>query len=420
LRKAFYLGVLLLPTVLVAPGCTFLPRNGPDSIDITAPVASSIPYALVKVSPGVVAVLEHAEPRGLAGTFHDLRTPSQILFGVGDVVGVSVFEAAAGGLYIPAEAGIRPGNFVTLPEQIVDNNGNITVPYAGVVKATGRTNVQIQDEILERIKNRAIDPQVVVTPVQQRSSLVSVLGEVNLPVRYPAAYSGAQDRVTDALTRAGGIRGQGYETWVMLERGRQRATVPFENLVMHPANNIYVQPGDRIYVYREQQKFMAFGATGLPQAGGQQGEFNFDAWRISLAEAVAKAGGLLDLQADPGSVFLYRREPRDVALHLGVDCARFEGETIPIIYSISFQDPGGYFLATKIQMRNQDVIFAANAPSVEISKFLFFINNVVGTGSNIALGIQYGVGAKNALTIPPTTSTTVVASPTPVVTAPAH
>jgi protein involved in polysaccharide export with SLBB domain len=30
---------------------------------------------------------------------------------------------------------------------------------------------------------------------------------------------------------------------------------------------------------------------------------------MTLAEAVAAAGGLLDLQADPGSVFLYRREP---------------------------------------------------------------------------------------------------------------
>src|SRR5215471_12236648 len=37
----------------------------------------------------------------------------------------------AGGLFIPLEAGIRPGNFIRLPNQAVDNNGNITVPYAG-------------------------------------------------------------------------------------------------------------------------------------------------------------------------------------------------------------------------------------------------------------------------------------------------
>jgi polysaccharide export outer membrane protein len=147
--------------------------------------------------------------------------------------------------------------------------------------------------------------------------------------------------------------------------------VPFANLVYEPANNIYVQPGDRIYVYREQQKFIAFGATG-----------QLDAWRINLAEGVPKAGGLVDVQADPGSVFLYRREPREVAELLGVDVSRFEGELIPVIFSISFRDPGGYFLATKLQMRNQDVIFIANATSVEVTKFLDYLNIIMLTGNN--------------------------------------
>jgi polysaccharide export outer membrane protein len=49
------------------------------------------------------------------------------------VVSVTIFEAEAGGLFVPSEAGARPGNFVTLPEQIVDSNGNITVPYAGTI-----------------------------------------------------------------------------------------------------------------------------------------------------------------------------------------------------------------------------------------------------------------------------------------------
>ena len=162
----------------------------------------------------------------------------------------------------------------------------------------------------------------------------------------------------------------------MLERGGKRATVPFANLVYEPANNIYVQPGDRIYVYREQQKFIAYGATDL------QGEFTFDAWRINLAEAVAKAGGLIDIQAQPGSVFLYRREPREGAAALGVDVTRFEGELIPVVFSTSFRDPTGYFLATQVQMRNQDVLFVANAEAVEITKTLTFLNVIMNTTSN--------------------------------------
>lgn len=353
-----------------------MPTSGPYAIDVNTQATSSVPYALVKLTPAVVDALAQYEPAVLAGAFTDRRPPPAIKFGVGDTVAVTIFEAAAGGLFIPIEAGVRPGNFVTLPDQSVDNDGNISVPYAGVIKAGGRSNVEIQNDIIARIRNRAIEPQVVVALSRQNTSLVSVFGEVRSSTRYPAAGLGAGDRLTDAITRAGGITGAGYETWVMLERGGRRATVPFANLVYEPANNIFVQPGDRIYVYREQQKFIAFGASG------QQGEFNFDAWRINLGEAVAKAGGLIDGQAEPGSVFLYRREPRDVAEKLGADVSKFEGDIVPVIFAVSFRDPGGYFLATKVQIRHQDVLFVANAASVEVTKFLQFLNVIMQTTTN--------------------------------------
>jgi polysaccharide export outer membrane protein len=377
--------------VLLLGGCSFIPSSGPQAEDVKKGGSPTIPYALVKLTAETVSIVGRYEPRGLSGTFPDKYVPpSKIKFGIGDVVSVTIFEAAAGGLFIPTEAGVRPGNFVTIPDQTVDNDGNISVPYAGLVKAAGRYNGEIQQDIVNRIKNRAIEPQVVVSLSQQRTSLVSVNGEVNTPVRYPAAAYGAQDRITDAITRAGGIKGQGYETWVMLQRHDRRATVPFANLVYEPQNNIYVQPGDRIYVYREQQKFLAFGASG------QQGEFNFDAWRINLAEAVGKAGGLVDVQADPGSVYLYRAEPRELAQQLGVDVTRFTGELVPVIFSISFRDPGGYFLATNFQMRNQDVVFIANALSVDVTKFLVALNVGMATVNNGLILGQNGIILYNA------------------------
>lgn len=377
--------VSVLTAVALLGGCALMPASGPASYDVEAQKSPTIPYALVKLTSETVSIVSRYEPRGLAGAFPDKHVPpSRIKFGIGDVVTVTIFEASAGGLFIPTEAGVRPGNFVTIPDQTVDNDGNISVPYAGAVKAAGRYNGEIQQDIINRIKNRAIDPQVVVSLAQQRTSLVSVFGEVNTPARYPAASAGALDRITDAITRAGGIKGQGFETWVMLQRGDRRATVPFANLVYEPSNNIYVQPGDRIYVYREQQKFLAFGAAG------QQGEFNFDAWRINLAEAVGKAGGLVDVQADPGSVYLYRAEPREVAELLGVDVAKFQGELIPVIFSISFKDPGGYFLATNFQMRNQDVVFIANSVSVDVTKFLNYLNVIMNTTNN---GVILGTNA---------------------------
>ncbi len=369
-------------------GCSFFPVAGPTAADIYSQTSPTVPYALIKVTPEAIDILAAHEPKGLAGAFTDRRPSANITFGIGDVVDVTIFEAAAGGLFIPLEASVRPGNFVTIPSQIVDNDGNITVPYAGIIKAVGRTNVQIQNDIIEKIKNRAIEPQAIVSLAQQRTSLISVVGSVNTPLRFAVPATGAGDRVLDAITRAGGIAGPGYLSWVMLERGGRRATVPFENLVMNAKNNIYILPGDRIYVYQEPQKFMAFGATGGGAAAFAQGQFTFDAWRINLAEAVAKAGGLADLQANPDAVFLYRLEPREVAQLLGADMTKFNGPLVPVIFSISFKDPSGYFLATRLQMRNDDIIFVANAAAVDSSKFLAFVNQVTSTVVVSASAVQ--------------------------------
>ena len=302
IAKSYILKPAFLVIALALGACSTNPGSGPltDDVNNRIQTENAPAYELVPLNPATVKILHTHEPKGLAGVFTDRRPPASIVFGIGDVVSVTIFEAAAGGLFIPAEAGVRPGNYVTIPDQSVDNDGFITVPYAGQIKAAGLTAVQIQRAIVEKIGNRAIEPQAIVAMSSQRTQLISVLGEVNSPARYPASAAGAKDRVLDAITRAGGIKGQGFETWVMLERGGRRATVPFENLVMAPENNVYVRPDDSIYVYREQQKFLAFGASG------QSGEFNFDAWRINLAEAVGKAGGLLDhaYPVDTCSTFL--------------------------------------------------------------------------------------------------------------------
>jgi polysaccharide export outer membrane protein len=261
----------------------------------------------------------------------------------------------------------------------------ISVPYAGLVPAAGKTPPEVEQIIVDRIKNRAIEPQVVVALATQNTSLISVVGEVNASVvtgRLPAEPAG--ERVLDYITRAGGPKDQGQDTWVVLERHGKRASVPFGALVYEPGNNIWAWPGDTIYLYKEPQTFLAFGATGL------QGQLPFSAgntssaWRMTLAEGVAAAGGLIDVQADPGSVFLYRREPRELAIKLGVDCSKMDGPTVPVVYSVSFADPAGYFLATRVQMRNKDVIFAANAQSVDIEKFTTFLNALISVPNNVA------------------------------------
>jgi protein involved in polysaccharide export with SLBB domain len=87
-----------------------------------------------------------------ANTFSRQPRSRGITLGIGDVVSVTIFEAEPGGLFVPSEAGVRPGNFVALPNQTVDTNGNITVPYAGTIRALGRTPSEVQQAIIEALK----------------------------------------------------------------------------------------------------------------------------------------------------------------------------------------------------------------------------------------------------------------------------
>lgn len=374
-RSTITLSALLSVILLCTAGCAIMPSSGPEDHVIKGEMTKAGPeYGLVKLTPTVVDILKEYGPGALAGTFPDKSPPRSIKFGIGDVVSVTIFEAAAGGLFIPAEAGVRPGNFVQIPNQNVDTAGNITVPYAGAVKAADRTPSEIQQDVVRAIGNRAIEPQVVVALITQNTSLISVLGEVNTPARLQANAAG--ERVLDVISRAGGPKGQGWETWVTLERKGKRATVPFGALVYQPDNNVWVHPGDTIYVYREPQIFLAFGASG------QQGQFPFDMWKITMTQAIAKAGGLLDAQAEPAGVFVYRREPRELAERLGVDCSKYVGPLVPVVYNVDFRDPAGFFLATKFDMRDKDVLFAANAATYDTAKFLQFVRVIVATAND--------------------------------------
>lgn len=354
---------------LACAGCGIMPASGPQPTDIQGQAAldpACLPYALVKVTPEVARVLGNHAPR-LSAAFPDRSPPKAFRFGIGDIVSVAIFEAAAGGLFT-SELGVRAGNFVNIPNQAVDDRGTITIPYAGNIRAKGRTPAEIQDEIVARLKGRALEPQVVVSLAQQNASLISILGDVRSAGRYPASSSG--EHILDAIARAGGPGREGFDTWVLLERSGRRASVPFGALLYE---DTYVVPNDVIYLYSEPQTFVAFGA------GGAQGQFKFDAWRISLAEAIAKQGGLLDVQADPAAVFLYRGEPKEVARELGVEVDQFPGAIVPVIYQINLRDPQGYFIAQSFEMRNKDVIYTANASAVETTKFLTFLRTVMAT-----------------------------------------
>jgi polysaccharide biosynthesis/export protein len=410
------LGLLALISAAIIGGCS-LPVAGPHDWDIASGQydPKNLVYALVRLTPRTVDILAAENPQ-IAGEFPDRRGPEAVRFGVGDVLGITIFESGPGGLFTAPQGGATPGNYITLPNQAVDDRGNISVPYAGTLRAKGRTAIEVQQAITNALKDSALKPQAVVSLVDQRATSYSVLGEVRGAGRFAVSASG--ERLLEAIARAGGLSGPGNGSWVLLEREGRRALAPFGAIVDVPANNIYVRAHDIIYVFNEPQTFLAFGAVGTGGGGGvggvtittgaagsKGGQFSFDAWRITLSEALAKTNGVSDAIGNPSSVFLYRGETRHVAELLGVDVSKFDGPIIPIIYNVDLRNPAGYFLTSKFEMRNKDVIYVSNASAVESAKVMAFMNQVVTTATNPISAASAAYALKTAITTSAATAT---------------
>ena len=129
------LAVAVFGLAALTAGCDtlLLPASGPNAVVIRSEGTwRGPPYGLVPLRRRLCRSSTSLVPRTLTGIFGDHRPPPEIRFGIGDVLAVSIFEAAAGGLFIPAEASVRPGNFVTLPEiEPIDTKGFISVPLCG-------------------------------------------------------------------------------------------------------------------------------------------------------------------------------------------------------------------------------------------------------------------------------------------------
>lgn len=392
--ESLFRGTVLMASAMLA-GCTMLPVDGPAPRDIrtgavvhaaTDRHAIAYDYALVDISPIVLERLDKLSGGSIYATFglREEGLPRQRL-GVGDVLQVSVFESTAAGPFQSSEGGVRSEPYVTLPVQHVDASGNINVPYAGAVRVVGRTTREVERDVESKLASRAVEPQVVVSLVEHNSSAVTVIGE-GVAAANRLKLAGTGERMLDLISRAGGTRYPGHELFVTLHRRNRSITVHFPRLVEDPRENIRVAAGDTIYVYRKPQKFVAIGALGSTgQTSGLTGQYAFDQDRLTLNEALAKAGGLQDSRADPAQVFIYREERRELLEQMGVNVAKFppEQQWIATIYRANFRDPSSFIFASRFQMRHQDLIYAANSDSTEVVKFLAYARSITSTVSGV-------------------------------------
>ena len=365
-------------------GCSSLPNSGPSAGDVAQQQANAEQgqrYLVVDIDGSAVEALKRRGFDSFSARFGDRNISAEPVIGVGDSVSVTIWEASSGGLFsAPLVSGISSGsNSATIPEQIVGRDGAITVPYAGRIRVAGKTTRAVQRTIEAALEGKAIQPQVLVNDTRPVSNSVSVGGEVATGARIPLSVKG--DRLLDVLAAAGGVRAPVNETFVELSRGPTTFRVPLTRVIANPRENIYLHPNDVLTLVRDPQTFIAYGATG------RNAEIPFDADGITLAQAVAKAGGLLDNRSDPQGVFIFRYELDSVARQLRPDSPLVErGRLTPVVYRLNLADANSLFLEQSFHIANRDLLYVSNSPSTNVQKVFDIIGggiSTVGAAANV-------------------------------------
>ncbi len=356
-----------------AAGCSTLPGAGPTKMEISGQ-ESNAPgqFTIVDLSAFVATTLQARAVPSFRGSFGDSRPAPDQRIGTGDSLSVTLWEAAAGGLFsAPAVNGLSPGSrTAVIPDQVVTRDGAITVPYAGRVRVAGLRPQDVERVIVSRLEGKAIQPQALVSVTRNFSNTVTVTGEVTTGGVVPLNVKGP--RIMEVIATAGGVRGAAHEVSIVMTRGGRSVQVPLQRILAIPSENIYARPGDVITLVRAPLTFTAVGATG------QNAVIPFGQIALSLEEAVGRAGGLLDFRSDPEGVFVLRYEPVALVRRMLNDPQSLPGQhgLTPIVYRINMRETSSLFLARSFQMLDKDILYVASAPLNEVQKVFALINTL--------------------------------------------
>lgn len=200
-----------------------------------------------------------------------MASAADLLLGAGDVVKVSVY-----------------GNPDLGVETRISEGGLLTFPLLGTVPVAGMSVAAAEKKLSELLESggfvRKAQVNIIVTVMQ--SQLVSVLGQVNRPGRYPVD---GQRSVMDMLATAGGIAVDGGDS-VSLIRKRggttSREVIDVVDLVRKGSvgAEFEVNGGDVIYVERS-PRFYIYGEVQRP------GTFRLER-SMTVLQALSTGGGL--------------------------------------------------------------------------------------------------------------------------------
>lgn len=380
-RKEFFGTFALLLGLSGCSSSAWLPSSGHGSGEVVESYSTlpSPSLKVVDIDDAVARRLIASEKRSSFADVFGGQHLSRYQVGSGDVLEVSIWEAPPATLFgstvFDPKAGAMTTRVTTFPEQMVTTEGEINIPFAGAVKVLGKSPQQVEAEIARRLQGKAHQPQVLVRVTRNASSNVTVVGEVAQSVRMPLTAKG--ERLLDAVAAAGGMRQPVGKMTLQITRGDVVQSMAMDTVIQDPKQNVVLLPGDVVTALFQPLSFMALGATGKNE------EVFFEAQGITLAQALARSGGLQDSRADARGVFIFRYEEPLVIGVAGENPPLTPDGKVPVIYRVNLKDPRSFFVAQGFPIHNKDVLYVSNAPAAELQKFLNILTSVVFTAQGL-------------------------------------
>jgi len=360
---------------LLASGCG-LPGSGPSRATIDKYPESeknTTGITVVAVDASIARQLQDSLQKSMFSSVFSGNALGNYSVGPGDILEVTVWESPPGTLFnnpgseiATTQAAMAPMRF---PEQQINSDGSISVPFAGYIPVRGLTLRQIEEEIYKRLQGKANDPQVLARLVKNTTSTVTVVGEVTTNTIVPLTPK--RERVLDILAAAGGPKQPVNKVMIQLTRADKVHALPLKTIITDNRENLVMEPGDILTALYQPNSFIALGATG------KNTEVEYEATGLTLIQALARASGVQDSRADAQGVFIFRFEPADSLAWPTPPTIVTPEKTVPVIYTVNLRDPATFFAAQSFPIKDKDVLYVSNSPAADTMKFLDMVTSVL-------------------------------------------
>lgn len=246
--------------------------------------------------------------------------------------------------------------------RLVDEDGEIFVPFIGEVEVAGHTLDQIRKVITKGLSRVIRKPQVDVKVLRYRSKKVYITGDISQPCTVPirdipltvvAAMEACQKR------SSGNSSAQGIST-VKLVRNGHIYPLNLARLYRQGGDPVVLEDGDRLIVDDSFSHVFVIGAFS------EQGAIPYTAGGLTLADAIAAVDGINVKTADASSIYVIRGV---VEKHAGGQSG-LAFAVQPHVYHLDASSAGALILADQFRLRPRDVVYVAPAPFVNFNRAL--------------------------------------------------